>query len=369
MLEEHFGACRFVYNRALEENTKVYQSTGETLTCNHLINQLVHWKEEHTWLQGVNAQSLQMALRNLDNAFTRFFREKRGFPKFQSKHSSRQSFQCPQSCSVNWDDNTLSIPKVKRIKAVFHRQFDGKIKTVTISRSSTGKYYASILVDDGKALPEKSMPNRNDAIGIDMGLIHFLTTSEGEKIDNPRHLKKGERKLAKLQRSLSRKKTGSSNSQKAKQKVARLHEHVANQRKDFLHKTSHKIVHESQGTICVEDLCVKGMIRNRRLAKNISDAGWAMFRSFLGYKADWNSKNIIDIGRFDPSSKMCHVCGAINKNLKLSDRRWACSCGSEHDRDVNAAINIKLMAFSHQNLIRCIGLEQAKSTPVELSGY
>jgi putative transposase len=369
MLEEHFGACRFVYNRALEEKTKVYQSTGSTLTCNHLINQLVQWKEENSWLKGVNAQALQMTLRNLDNAYTRFFREKKGFPKFKSKHNPKQSFQCPQACSVDWESGTLSIPKVKRIKAMFHRRFDGKIKTVTISRSSTGKYYASILVEDRSDIPEKPTPDRNDAIGIDVGLSHFLTTSEGEKIDNPRHLRRNERKLAKLQRSLSRKKKGSSNRQKAKHKVARLHERVANQRKDFLHKVSHKIVRESQGTICVEDLCVKGMIRNRRLAKSISDAGWAMFRSFLSYKADWNGKNILDIGRFEPSSKMCHVCGTINRELKLSDRRWLCPCGAEHDRDINAAINIKLMAFSHQNLVRCIGLVQADLTPVELSRY
>ncbi len=302
-----------------------------------------------------------MSLRNLDNAYTRFFREKKGFPKFKSKHNPRQSFQCPQSCSVDFEDNTLSLPKIKQIKVVFHRCFEGTVKTVTISRHSTGKYFVSMLVEDGLSLPEKATPDKDDALGIDVGLKHFLTTSEGDKIDTPRYLRKSENKLARLQKSLSRKKKGSSNRHKAKVKVARLHEKIVNQRKDFLHKVSHKIVHENQGTICMEDLCVQGMVKNRRLAKSISDVGWSIFKSFLIYKADWNGKHVLDIGRFEPSSKMCHACGTINRDLKLSDRDWICSsCDKKHDRDVNAAINIKAMAFSRQNLIRCIGLEQAK---------
>ena len=267
---------------------------------------------------------------------------------------------------MDFDRGFLSIPKVKNIKTIFHRKFEGEIKTVTISKVASGKYYVSILVENGKELPIKPKLDRNDAVGIDLGLKDFVTMSDGDKVSNPKHLKKSERKLAKLQKRFSKKQKGSKNRQKQKQKVAKLHEKIANQRKDFLHKTSYEIVHKNQGTICMEDLCVKGMIKNRRLAKSISDASWGMFETFLEYKAEWYGKNILDIGRFGPSSKMCSSCGAIKSYLKLSDREWKCSkCGVNHDRDINASINIRNMAFTNQNLVRCIGLGQPDLKPVE----
>ncbi len=366
MFEKHFGSVRFVYNWGLEKKTKTYQETGETITSHQLITTLPELKEENPWLREVNSQTIQMALRNLDSAYSRFFREKKGFPKFKSKYNPRQSFQCPQNCSVDFETSTLNLPKIKKIKTVFHRKFDGDIRTVTISRAPNGKYYASILVENKVEIPIKPRLDRNDAVGIDMGLKDFLTTSDGDKIANPRHLNKSEKQLTKLQRRLSKKEKGSKNRNKQKRKVAKLHGKIANQRKDFLHKTSYQIVHKNHGTICIEDLCIKGMVKNHKLAKSISDAGWSMFYGFLRYKSEWYGKNLLDIGRFEPSSKMCSVCGYIKSDLKLSDREWTCpQCGAKHDRDINASINIRNMAFTNQNLIRCIGLGQPDSKPVE----
>jgi putative transposase len=328
--------------------------------------ELVKLKKENIWMKEVNSQSLLASLKNLDNAYTRFFREKKGFPKFKSKYNPKQSFQCPQHCTVDFEKGLLNIPKVKNIKTVFHRQFEGDIKTVTISKVPSGKYYVSILVEDGKSLPIKPKLDRNDAIGIDMGLKDFVVTSDGDKIANPKYLRKSEERLARRQRKLSKKKKGSNNRNKQRKKVAKLHEKIANQRKDFLHKVSHQIVHKNHGTICVEDLCVKGMVKNHKLAKSISDAGWGMLYTFLKYKSEWYGKNFLDIGQFEPSSKMCSVCGNIKSDLTLSDREWICSkCETKHDRDINASINIRNMAFTNQNLVRCIGLEQPESTPVE----
>ena len=366
MFEKHFGCVRFVYNWGLDQKTKTYQETGETITSHKLITSLPKLKEENPWLREINSQCIQMSLRNLDNAYTRFFREKKGFPKFKSKYNPKQSFQCPQSCSVDFEKGLLTIPKIKNIKTIFHRQFEGDIKTVTISKAPSGKYYVSILVEDNKELPTKSMLDRNNAIGIDMGLKDFAVTSDGDKIANPKYLRKSEERLARKHKKLSKKKKGSNNRNKQRKKVAKLHEKIVNQRKDFLHKVSNKIVHKNQGTICVEDLCVKGMVRNHKLAKSISDVGWGMFYDFLKYKSEWYGKNFLDIGRFEPSSKMCSICGNIKSDLKLSDREWTCiKCRTEHDRDINASINIRNMAFTNQNLIRCIGLEQPESTPVE----
>ncbi len=366
MFEKHFGSVRFVYNWGLEQKTKAYQETGETILHNKLVTSLPELKKENPWLKDVNSQAMQSSLRNLDNAYTRFFREKKGFPKFKSKNNPKQSFQCPQNCSVDFDRGFLNIPKIRNIKTIFHRRFDGEIKTLTISRVPSGKYYVSVLVEDGKELPSKPKLDRNDAVGIDLGLKDFVIMSDGDRVSNPKYFRKSERKLAKLQKRLSKKQKGSNNRNKQKQKVAKTHEKIANQRKDFLHKTSYEIVHKNQGTICMEDLCVKGMIKNRRLAKSISDVGWGMFETFLKYKAEWYGKNFLDIGRFEPSSKMCSNCGAIKSDLKLSDREWICSkCGVNHDRDINASINIRNMAFTNQNLVRCIGLGQPDSKPVE----
>jgi putative transposase len=366
MLNEHFGATRFVYNWGLEKKTEAYQQEAKTISCYDLINQLIALKVENPWLKTVNSQSLQSALKNLDNAYTRFFREKKGFPKFKSKHNSKQSFQCPQHCSVNWDSGTISIPKIKGIKVKLHRKFEGEIKTVTISKNCVGHYYVSVLVENNKPLPLSAALKAEDAVGIDVGLSRFLTTSDGMIIDNPRFFQKSQKRLAYEQYKFSKMKKGSSNRAKQKKRIARVHEHVSNQRRDFLHKVTAKLVGESQATtFCIEDLSIKNMQKNHCLAKSIADVSWGMFFDFLKYKCDWTGKNILDIGRFEPSSKMCSACGAVNKGLRLSDKEWLCSCGAKHDRDRNAAENIRRMAFQKQNLIRCIGLEQPESTPLD----
>ena len=366
MFEEHFGATRFVYNWGLEKKTTAYQQESKSLSCFDLINQLKELKENELWLKGVNSQTLQASLRNLDNAYTKFFREKRGFPKFKSRHNPKQSFQCPQHCTVDWESGTLSIPKIKNIKTKLHRKFEGQIKTVTISKNAAGNYYASILVENDVPLPKKAELKIEDAVGIDVGLSRFLTASDGMIVENPRFLKKSSDRLAYEQYRFSKMKKGSAGRAKQKKRIARLHEHVSNQRRDFLHKVTAKLVGESQATtFCIEDLSVKNMQKNHCLAKSISDVAWGMFFDFLKYKCDWNGKNLLDIGRFDPSSKMCSACGSVNKELKLSDREWLCSCGIKHDRDINAAENIRRMAFQRQNIIRCIGLEQPELTQVD----
>jgi putative transposase len=366
MFEEHFGATRFVYNWGLERKTTAYQQEAKSLSCIELTNSMKVLKETELWLKTVNSQSLQMALRNLDNAYTKFFREKKGFPKFKSRHNPKQSFQCPQNCTVDWKNSTISIPKIKNIKAKLHRKFDGQIKTVTISRNAVGNYHASILVEDDALIPKKAELDLDRAVGIDVGLSRFLTASDGMIVENPRFLKKSSDRLAYEQYRFSKMKKGSASRAKQKKRIARLHEHVSNQRRDFLHKVTAKLVGESQATtFCIEDLSIKNMQKNHCLAKSISDVAWGMFFEFLKYKCDWSGKNLLDIGRFDPSSKTCSSCGAINKELKLSDRVWTCSCGAVHDRDLNASVNIKKMAFTKQNLIRCIGLEQPESTPLD----
>jgi len=369
LLESSFGCARFIYNHFLALKISMYASGKQKLSKYDMDAKLKSLKEEHPWLKEVNSQSLQAVTMNLDSAFSRFFKEKKGFPKFKSKKFSKPSFMNPQFCIVDFESNTISIPKAKKIKAVLHRKFEGKVKSITISRSATGKYYASVLVETEDQIPQKPEPNKDRAIGIDLGLTYFAITSEGQKTNNPRFLRKSEKRLKRKQRRFSRMTKGSNNQSKQRVKLAKLHEKVSNQRKDFLHQVSHKLVNENQvDVLCIEDLNTRGMIRNRKLAKSISDVGWGMFRSFLEYKCDWNGKWLLDIGRFEPSSKTCSVCGHVNRELALKDRVWTCPCGAVHDRDVNAAINIKEMAFNRQNLIRFIGLGQAESTPVEMLG-
>jgi putative transposase len=254
---------------------------------------------------------------------------------------------------VDFDSSTIEIPKFKEpIRTVFHRKFVGEIRTCHIKRSASGKYYVSILVEDGAELLVKPEINKESAIGIDVGIKSFAVTSEGEEIANPRYFIQSQRRLANIQRSFSRKmrskKKGdplSKNAEKQKVKLQLLHEHVANQRKDFLHKVTTRLIRENQ-TICIEDLNVKEMMKNRKLSKHIGDAGWGMLFQFLRYKSEWYGTNILTIGRFDPSSKTCSKCGYIKHDLTLKDREWACPvCGEHHDRDVNAAINIRDFSF------------------------
>jgi len=363
LLAKTFGCVRFVYNKALDIKTSLYQKEKKSISIYDLIKQISQWKKSEEWLKEVNSQSLQSGLQHLDIAFTKFFKEKKGFPKFKKK-SNRQSFSNPQNTIVDFKNKKVSIPKFKSgIRTIFHRTFKGKIKTSTVSRTPTGKYFISILVEEKINNPKKKKLKENKTLGIDLGIKSFLTDSNGNKIDNPRFLNNCLLKLKKGQRQLSRKMKGSNNRNKQKIRVAKIHEKISNCRKDFLHKITTGIVKNQDYTsIAIEDLSTSDMIRDRRLSRCISDVGWGTFKDFLSYKCDWYGKNLLVIGRFDPSSRLC-PCGHHNKNLRLSDRNWKCPlCNETHDRDILAAKNIKRFAFCKQDTYPS---ERGEFTPAE----
>jgi putative transposase len=360
LIEKHFGCTRFVYNYALYKRIETYKLEGKTIPRFDLQAELPKLKkqEETCWLKEVNSHSLQASLINLDCAYVKFFREKKGFPKFKSKHVGNQSFQIPPSTTtkIDFENKKVRLPKFKEgIKFDAHREFVGEVKTCTISRTPTNKYYISILVEDGNELPTKADMSEETTIGIDLGLSHFLTTNRGEKIDNPRYLKNKLKALKRSQRNLSRKKKGSNNYKKQKLRLAKKHEKVTNERRDFHHKVSATLVRDNQtNTLVMENLDIKSMQKNRWLSQSISDVGWGEFVSMIKYKCDWYGKNFIQIGQYEPSSKLCS-CGKINHELKLSDRIWTCHhCNTTHDRDILASNNIKQ-----------IGMGQPEFMPVE----
>ena len=340
LINKHIGSVRFLYNLALETKQIAYASKQVSLSRYDLQKQLVDLKKECKWLKEVNSQSLQVALMNLDAAYLRFFKGQNEFPKFKKK-SNGCSFNIPQN--VLLEDNILVIPKFKEgIEIVLHRPIKGVIRQATISRTPTGKYFVSILCDTGEAVKKKVSIKESTTIGIDLGIKTYIVSSDGQEFDNPKYLRKAQSKLKYVQRKYSKHK-----GKRTKHRLAILHEKVANQRKDFLHKVSTELIRENQ-SIAVETLQVSNMLKNHKLAQSISDAGWGMFVSMLEYKAEWYGKNILKIGTFEPSSKTCSCCGAINKELTLKDREWTCkSCGTLLNRDVNAAINIK--SFSLKN--------------------
>ena len=338
LIAKHIGSSRFVYNLALETKNTAYLGSKHNYSAFDLNKQLPELKKECEWLKEVNSQSLQQSIQNMDIAFKKFFKGG-GFPKFKSKHRGRQTFSIPQNVIV--ENNLLIIPKFKEgIKISSHRPTKGTIKSATISVTPTGKYFVSILCDTKEEMPIKAPIKENTTIGVDLGIKDFAITSEGEVFENPKHLRKAQSKLKYAQRKYSKHK-----GKRTKQRLALLHEKVVNKRKDFLHKLSTQLIRENQ-TICLETLAVKNMVKNHNLAQAISDVSWSTFVSMLEYKADWYGKNILRIGRFAPSSKTCSNCGTINKELQLKDREWTCkSCGVVHDRDENAAINIKSFAL------------------------
>ena len=342
LLNKHIGSSRFVYNLALETKQMAWAGNRVNLNCFDLIKQLPDLKKECEWLKEINSQSLQQPIRNLDNAFTRFFKGQGNFPKFKKK-SNGGSFNIPQN--VYLKDGKLIIPKFKDgIDIVLHRPIKGEIRQATISKTPTGKYFVSILCETGETNKPKATIKENTSVGIDLGIKTFLVTSDGECFDNPKFLRSTLSKLKFVQRKFSKHKV-----KRTKNKLAKLHEKVANQRKDFLHKTSSKLI-KNHDSICIEDLNIKGMLANHKLALSISDCGWSTFVTMLEYKAEWRGKNILKIGRFEPSSKIHANCGYINKDLTLSDREWTCpKCGELVSRDVNASINIK--SFALRNIL------------------
>ena len=335
------GCARWWWNYALNLCNQTYKDTGKGLSQVALNKVLPKLKksEETAWLKECYSQILQSTTLNLTKAFRNFFDKRAKYPRFKSYHG-KQSIQYPQNCQII--ENGIKIPQVGTIKASIHRLFDGELKTVTITKTPTGKYYASLLFDTKQETPEVVVTGK--VVGIDLGLKDFCIAHDGEKTSkyaNPRHLKKHEKNLARKQAKLARKQKGSLGREKARKLVARVHERISNARQDFLHKLSRKIVNDNQ-VVVVENLNVKGMVRNHNLAKAISDVGWGMFVNFIDYKLQQKGGLLVEIDRWFPSSKTCSSCLYQMADLLLDVRDWICpSCGTHHDRDENASKNIR----------------------------
>jgi len=336
-LAKAFGCARWLWNNSLNESQKTYQETGKGLGHFALNNRLPELKQSVDWLGETHSQVLQAVCLNLSRAFVNFFERRAAYPTFKSKHG-KQTIQYPQGVKII-EGRKLFLPKIGHVKAVVHCEITGTIKTVTISKTPTGKYFASILTENGLDAPIISFDGK--ILGIDMGLTHLAITSDGSKFDNPKHVAKAQKNLKRKQKKLSRKMKGSNSRNKARILVAKAHEKVANARKDYLHKLSRRLVNENQ-VIAVENLYVKGMMRNHCLAKSIGDAGWGAFTGMLKYKTEQAGKGYIEVNRFFPSSKACSCCLHVQSSMPLTIRSWRCDkCGSIHDRDINAAQNIR----------------------------
>ena len=383
LIDKHIEACRCVYNLALETKIYAYKSHQKNLSRFDLINQLPDLKSEFEWLKEVYNHSLQQKIFDLDKAFINFYKGDADFPKFKKK-TQFQKFRNPDGKEVEIKDNKICFPKFRDgIKFIEDRKHEGEIRSSTISRTPTGKYFISILCDTKSLIPQKEKIVSKTAIGIDLGLKHFLITSDGIKVDNPRYLRESLKRLKVLQRRNRNKKRGSKNSKKAFKKLSIIHEKVANQRYDFLQKLSTELVN-NHDTICLEDLNIQGMsarckpkkdeqgnfIPNGQSAKSglnksISDAGWALFVKMINYKSEWRGKNVLQMPRWQASTKVCSNC-QHKQNLTLAQREWVCeACGTLHDRDENAAKNIKTFCIKNSGkVIPAVSVEmlaQAKS--------
>jgi putative transposase len=337
LLNRTFGCVRYVYNRALAERSRAWTQDKKRVTFAQTCRMLTEWKAEpeRAWLREVSNVALQQGLQHLQAAFVNFWAKRAGYPQFKSKRKSRASATFT-TAGFRYRDGQLTLAKMDApLDIRWSRPLPegAEPSTVAVSRDAAGRWFVSLLVQETIG----QYPAVDAAVGIDAGITSLLTLSTGEKVANPRHERRDRVRLARAQRALSRKQKGSANREKARRKVARVHARIADRRADFLHKVTTRLVRENQA-LAIEDLSVRNMVKNHSLARVISDASWSEFRRMLEYKADWHGRTVIAIDRFYPSSKTCSACGAITAKMPLSVREWECaSCGTVHDRDVNAA--------------------------------
>ena len=343
-INKQLGCCRFVYNNCLAFRKDSYQNEHISVSSSEAVKHITVLKKDNEWLKDVHSKVLQQSVRDMNQAYDNFFKLHKGFPKFKSKHDNRQSCRFPKDAFIGVRGNRIDLIKVlkdihfkcsRNDERYLNRNQD-KVKSITLSKEPNGKFYLSVLIDK----PLRQVPQSSSMVGLDLGIKDFAVTSDGQVIENFHFKKNEESRLKRLQRQISKKIVGSKNREKARLRFAKLNEKIRNRKLNFLHDVTNHLIDENQ-VIVMEDLNVKGMVRNHKLAESISEVNWGEFRRILAYKAAWHGRQLVFIDRFYPSSKRCNHCGYIYKELTLKDRQWVCpKCGSLIDRDYNAALNI-----------------------------